>query len=29
MTECMKNAAKLKVKLIVDINVGDSWMEAK
>jgi len=29
MVECMQNAAKLKVKLIVDVNVGSSWLEAK
>jgi len=29
MIECMQNAAKLKVKLIVDVNVGNSWLEAK
>ena len=29
MIESMQNAAKLKVKLIVDVNVGNSWLEAK
>lgn len=29
MVESMQNAAKLKVKLLVDVNVGNSWLEAK
>ncbi len=29
MRESMENAAKLKVPLAIDINVGNSWMEAK
>ena len=29
MKEAMENAAKLKVPLAIDINVGNSWLEAK
>ena len=29
MSDSMQNAAKLKVPLAIDINVGNSWLEAK
>jgi DNA polymerase-1 len=29
MVECMQNAAKLKIKLVVEANIGNSWLEAK
>ena len=29
ISDCMSNAAKLRVPLVADVNVGNSWMEAK
>ena len=29
ISDCMSNAATLKVPLVADVNIGNSWMEAK